>query len=78
MHSVTLKKYTNMARTSTATKKLIFLRNRFQMNNRKKRIRFSKIYKERKEKGEYQMLLKDVGLHDHFLFIKYFRMCPTM
>ena len=36
-----------------------------------------KVYQERKNKGEFHLLIKDMMLYDHFLFFRYFRMNPT-
>ena len=35
------------------------------------------IYKGRKQKGEFHLLIKEMRLHDHTLFFQYFRMSPT-
>ena len=34
------------------------------------------LYKERDQKGEYQLLVKELKLYDHELFFRYFRMLP--
>eukprot|EP00112_Aurelia_sp_Birch-Aquarium-sp1_P001674 Seg1181.5 transcript_id=Seg1181.5/GoldUCD/mRNA.D3Y31 product="Protein ANTAGONIST OF LIKE HETEROCHROMATIN PROTEIN 1" protein_id=Seg1181.5/GoldUCD/D3Y31 len=46
---------------------------------RKKGRRFwvRKIFAERKEKGEYYTLVRDLRLHDQEIFFRYFRMSPT-
>ena len=36
-----------------------------------------KVYQERKNKGEFHLLIKDMMLYDHFLFFQFFRMNPT-
>ena len=36
-----------------------------------------KIFKERKQKGEFHLLVKEMQLHDQAMFFQYFRMCPT-
>ena len=36
-----------------------------------------KIYQERKQKGEFHLLINEMRLHDHELFFRYFRMSPT-
>ena len=43
----------------------------------KKRFWVRKIYSERKQKGEFNMLVKDLRLHDELYFFKYFRISPT-
>ena len=43
----------------------------------KKSIWVRRVYQERKQKGEFHLLIKDMMLHDNFLFFKYFRMNPT-
>ena len=47
--------------------------------SRKKERRFwvRKIFAERKEKGEYYTLVRDLRLHDQEMFFRYFRMSPT-
>ena len=35
-----------------------------------------RIYQERKEKGEFHLLVKDLKLFEHSFFFKYFRMNP--
>ena len=42
-----------------------------------KRLWIRKIYQERKEKGEYHLLIRDMRLYDHSLFYQQFRMTPT-
>ena len=36
------------------------------------------MYSERKQKGEFNMLVKDLRLHDELFFFKYFRMSPAI
>ena len=36
-----------------------------------------KVYKDRLEKGEFQMLIRDLRLHDHEYFFACFRMSPS-
>ena len=47
------------------------------LKRKERRFCVRKIYSERKEKGEYFMLVKDLRLFDHEMFLKYFRMSPT-
>ena len=42
----------------------------------KKKCWVRKIYAERKEKGEFHLLVRDLKLHDHEYFFKCFRMSP--
>ena len=42
----------------------------------KKRFWVRQLFKERKEKGEYHLLVKDMKLFDHEYFFKQFRMLP--
>lgn len=66
-----------MARLSVTTKKLLLLRNRLKKKRYEKSMWIRQIYKERKEKGEFHLLIKEMKLHDHALFFQYFRMNPT-
>ena len=68
-----------MARLSITTKKFLLLRNRLEEKKKKykKCVWVRKVYQERKQKGEFHLLIKDMMLYDHFLFFKYFRMNPT-
>ena len=59
---------------------LIIKRRRQQMNvthKYKKRFWVRKIFQERKLKGEYHLLVKDLKLFDHEFFFKQFRMLPN-
>ena len=47
------------------------------MEGAKKRCWVRKIYKERKEKGEFHLLIKDMKLFDHQYFFQHFRMTPS-
>ena len=44
----------------------------------KKRFWVRKIYSQRKQKGEFNMLVKDLRLHNELFFFKYFRMSPSI
>ncbi|XP_057310637.1 uncharacterized protein LOC130648602 [Hydractinia symbiolongicarpus] len=57
--------------------KLLALEN--EKNNRKykKRYWIRQIYQERKQKGEFHLLIQDLKLYDHQLFFQYFRMSPS-
>ena len=44
----------------------------------KKRFWVREIYSERKQKGEFNMLVKDLRLHDELFFFKYFCMSRTI
>ena len=44
----------------------------------KKRFWVKKIYFERKQKGEFNMFMKNLRLHDELFFFKYFPMSPTI
>ncbi len=35
------------------------------------------LYEERSEKGEFNLLIRDLKLYDHCMFFKYFRMLPA-
>ena len=52
----------------------------FKKNSGKYKIRFwvRAICSERKQKGEFNMLVKDLRLHDELFFFKYFRISPTI
>jgi len=43
----------------------------------KKKFWIRKIFEERKQKGEYHLLVKDMRLFDHHYFFKQFRMLPS-
>ena len=43
----------------------------------KKRMWVRKLFRERKTKGAFNLLIKDMELHDHEYFFKFFRMTPT-
>ena len=62
---------------SHTTKKLLLLRNLTESKRKRKEMWVRKIYKERKSKGEFHHLIKEMMLYDHELFFKYFRMSPT-
>ena len=47
-------------------------------NKYKKRYWIRKLYLDRKQKGEYNILVKDLKLFDHELFFCYFRMSPKI
>ena len=56
---------------------VIFRRRRKRLKNKyKKRFWVRKIFKERNQKGEYHLLVKDLRLFDHEFFFKNFRMLP--
>ena len=59
--------------------KMLYMRH-FKKNSGKYKIRFwvRTIYSERKQKGEFNMLVKDLRLHDELFFFKYFRMSPAI
>ena len=44
----------------------------------KNRFWLRKIYSERKQKGEFKTLVKDLPLHDGFFFFNYFRVSHTI
>ena len=46
-------------------------------NKRKKKMWERKFYHERKLKGEFHCLIKEIKLHDHALFFAYFYMSPA-
>ena len=59
------------------TKKILLLRNLMEQKKYKKKIWVRRVYQERKQKGEFHLLIKDMMLHDNFLFFNYFRMNAT-
>ena len=62
---------------SKRTKMLLLMRRRTIAKNKyKKRFWVRRIFQERKQKGEYHLLLQDLRLHDHEYFFKCFRMSP--
>ena len=66
-----------MAIFSRRTLLLLLLRKRLQRKKYRKRTWVRKIYKERKTKGEFHLLVKEMKVCDHELFFKYFRRNPT-
>ena len=75
---------TNMALTTIllVKKRLLLLKSLNQIENKngrkKKRFWVRKLYAERLQKGEFHLLVRDLRLHDHEYFFKYFRMSPTV
>ena len=59
--------------------KMLYMRH-LKKNSEKYKTRFwvRKIYSKRKQKGEFNMLVKDLWLHDKPFFFKYFRMLPII
>ena len=53
-------------------------KNKIKSEKYKKRFWVRKMYSERKHKSEFNMLVKDLRLHDELFFFKYFRMSPTI
>ena len=47
-------------------------------NKYKKRMWVRRLFLERKSKGELNLLIKDMWLHDQVLFFTYFRMPPVV
>ena len=62
-----------MAALSSRTKILILLKRRLSRQERRKRMWVRKILRERKQKGKFHLLIKELRLHDHEYFFKYFR-----
>ena len=60
-----------MAALSTRTKILILLKRRLSRQERRKRMWVRKILRERKQ-GKFHLLIKELRLHDHEYFFKYF------
>ena len=59
-----------MAALSTRTKILLLLKRRLSRQERRKRMWVRKIFRERKQKGEFHLLIKELRLHDHEYFFK--------
>ena len=55
---------------------LLLLRRRIKRKH-KKRMWVRKIFQERKQKGEFHLLIQELRIHDQEYFFKYFRMSPT-
>lgn len=68
-----------MAVLSKKTKILLLLKRRLANQNKKqkKTIWVRKIFQERKQKGEFHLLINELRIHDHEYFFKYFRMSPS-
>ena len=45
-------------------------------NEKKRRFWIMKLFEERNQKGENQLLIRDLRQHDHEIFFRYFRMLP--
>ena len=56
---------------------LLLLRQRKREKKNQRKMWVRKIYQERKQKGEFHLLINEMRLHDHELFFRYFRMSPT-
>ncbi|CAB4030052.1 Hypothetical predicted protein [Paramuricea clavata] len=56
---------------------LLLKRRQKRLNRYKKRFSVRQIYAERKQKGEYHLLVKELMLHDQEYFFNCFRMSPT-
>lgn len=57
--------------------RILLRRRRKKLLKYRKRFWVRHVYAERKQKGEYYQLVKDLQLHDHEYFFKYFRMSPA-
>ena len=57
--------------------KLLLLRRKTIQTKHTKRMWVRQIYKDRQQKGEFHLLIREMKLHDHTLFFQYFRMSPT-
>ena len=66
-----------MAGLSKRTKILLLLHRRSRKQKHTKSIWVRKIFQERKQKGEFHLLINELRIHDHVYFFKYFRMSPT-
>ena len=57
---------------------MLYLYRKHRKNRKKNNRRFwiRRLYDERSTKGEYEMLLSDLRLHDHEMFFRYFRKLP--
>ena len=68
-----------MALTRKQIITLLILRRRVRRRSeqKKKRIWVRKLYQDRKEKGEYHLLIREMKLYDHALFYQQFRMTPS-
>ena len=49
----------------------------FDKGKRKHRMWVRQIFRDRRAKGEYSLLIKDMALFDHKYFLKQFRMLPA-
>ena len=62
---------------SRKTRLLLLLKRRQEKNSKKKRMWVRKLFQERKQKGEFHLLIRDMCLYDEEYFFKYFRMNST-
>ena len=68
-----------LSRLSRSTLYLLLLQHLREQNDKryKKRFWVRRIFMERETKGAFNLLVKDMALHDHEYFFKFFRMSPT-
>ena len=66
-----------LGKLSRRTLILLILWRRKEARKLRKRKWVRIIFEERNTKGEYKLLIKELQLHDHEYFFKYFRMSPT-
>ena len=57
--------------------KLLALEDEKSNKKYKKRFWVRQLYQERKQKGDFHLLIQDLKLYDHQIFFQYFRMSPT-
>ena len=56
---------------------LIYRRKKRMKEQRKRKMWVQKLFTERRTKGEFNILVKDLMLFDHFYFFRMFRMNPS-
>ena len=56
---------------------ILLQRKRRANKKRKPKMWVRKLFRERRTKGEYNILVKDLMLFDHFYFFRMFRMTPS-
>ena len=67
-----------LSKLSRRTKLLLLLKRRLEGKQKyKKAVWVRKIFRERKQKGEFHLLINELRIHDHEYFFKYFRMSPS-
>ena len=67
-----------LSKLSRRTKLLLLLKRRSERRKKyAKSVWVRKIFQQRKQQGEFHLLINELRIHDHEYFFKYFRMSPS-